>query len=67
MVMGLRRSIIPTTQQMVMGFILCQSLTNFYLSVDLIRLDQRTRNVVILAGEEIQIAIYPNGRWRFEI
>ncbi|MGV0024331.1 DUF6888 family protein [Phormidesmis priestleyi] len=59
--------IIPTAQQTLMCFILCQSLTSFYLSVDLVRLDRRTQNIVILAGEEIQIQIYPNGRWRFEV
>ena len=42
-------------------------LTNFYLSVDLVRLDRRTKNIVILAGEEIRISIYLNGHWRFEV
>jgi hypothetical protein len=34
-----------------------------YLSVDLVRLDKRTGNVVLLIGEEIEIEIKPNGRW----
>lgn len=36
-----------------------------YLSIDLVRLDQRTGNAIILSGEEILIEIYPNGNWRF--
>ncbi len=36
-----------------------------YLSVDMVRLDERTGNVIILPGEEILIEIYPNGNWRF--
>nr|WP_265579704.1 hypothetical protein [Plectonema radiosum] len=36
-----------------------------YFSVDMVRLDERTGNAIILAGEEIVIEIYPNGNWRF--
>jgi hypothetical protein len=32
---------------------------------DLVTLDRRTENVIILAREEINIKIEPNGRWRF--
>ena len=54
-----------TTQQAFRCFQLCQNLTNMYFSVDMVRLDERTGNVIILAGEEILIEIYPNGNWRF--
>jgi len=50
-----------------MCFILCQSLTALYLPVDLVRFDRRGSNIVILAGQEIQISIAQNGRWRFEV
>jgi hypothetical protein len=56
---------LPTTQQALRCFQLCQNLTNLYLSVDLVRLDQRTGHVIILSGEEILIEIYQNGNWRF--
>ncbi len=44
---------------------LCQSLTNTFTAIFIIRLDERTENVFILAGDNIQIEIYRNGRWRF--
>ena len=55
----------PTTKQALRCFELCQNLTGMYLSVDMVRLDQRTGNVIIIAGAEILIEIYPNGNWRF--
>jgi hypothetical protein len=28
-------------------------------------LDERDRQLIILAGEELQVTITPNGKWRF--
>ncbi|MEB3189218.1 MAG: hypothetical protein VKL42_02610 [Snowella sp.] len=39
---------LPITQQALRCFQLCQNLTNLYFSVDLVRLDRRTGNVIIL-------------------
>ena len=44
---------------------LCCDLTSKYCSIDLVILDKRTGNVVILAKEEINIEIEFNGEWRF--
>ncbi|MFB2836846.1 DUF6888 family protein [Floridanema evergladense] len=55
----------PTTAQALKCFQLCCDLTSKYCSIDLITLDQRTGNVVILAREEINIEIDLNGEWRF--
>jgi hypothetical protein len=55
---------LPTTQQALRCFQLCQNLTNLSLSVDLVRLDQRTGHVIILSGEEILIEIYQKVNWR---
>jgi hypothetical protein len=44
---------------------LCCNLTNKYCSIDLVTLDGRTGNAIILAGEAINIEIEPNGKWRF--
>lgn len=55
----------PTTQQALRCFQLCQNLTTMYRSVDMVRLDERTGNAIIMTGEEILIEIYPNGNWRF--
>ncbi|NES21976.1 MAG: hypothetical protein F6K41_24395 [Symploca sp. SIO3E6] len=54
-----------TTAQALKCFQLCCDLTNKYCSIDLVILDKRTGNVIILAREEINIEIEPNGEWRF--
>jgi hypothetical protein len=38
-----------------------------YLPINLIRIDERTGNIFILAGEENIIEIYPNGKWRYVV
>jgi hypothetical protein len=52
-------------KQGITCIILCQSLTNTFTPIFIVRIDERTKNVFILAGEDIQIEIYPNGYWRF--
>ncbi|MDB9416947.1 DUF6888 family protein [Microcystis aeruginosa] len=37
--------------------------TRFYLPINLIRLDDRTKNIFMLIGEGIEIEIKPNGQW----
>ena len=56
-------NIIPTTPQIWQCFVLCYQLTKMYMPIYLVRLDQRTNNVVILASEEIKISIDQNGEW----
>ncbi|WP_442949679.1 DUF6888 family protein [Nostoc sp.] len=51
----------PTREQLKVYF----DLTKMYVSVNLATLDRRIRNVVVLAGQEIEIVIYPNGYWIF--
>ncbi len=60
-------STIPIAAQALMCFILCQRLTMFYIPLYLVCLDKPTGNVFILAGEETEILIFPNGEWRYEI
>jgi hypothetical protein len=36
-----------------------------YISVNLIRLDDRTKNIFLLAGDENEIEIFANGEWRY--
>ena len=55
----------PTTEQAFRCFQLCQQLTDRYLSIDMLRLDERTGKCIIIAGLEILIEVYPNGNWRF--
>jgi hypothetical protein len=56
---------LPTAEQSIMGVILCQSLTNTFTPVFIVRLDERTGNLFILAGDNIEIEIDRNGSWRF--
>ncbi|WP_396136585.1 DUF6888 family protein [Chamaesiphon sp. VAR_48_metabat_403] len=54
-----------TTAQAIKCFELCCELTGKYRSINLVSIDSRSSNVVILAGEEIVIEIRSNGEWRF--
>jgi hypothetical protein len=55
----------PTQEQIKTCFILCYRHTKMYLPIYLVSVDRRTKDVVILAGEETEIVIYPNGNWRY--
>ncbi|WP_416209798.1 DUF6888 family protein [Nostoc sp. LEGE 06077] len=55
----------PTSQQLQTCFILSYWITKMYVPIYMIRIDERTKNVVFLAGEETEIIIYPNGKWRY--
>ncbi|WDD35745.1 hypothetical protein PQG02_17360 [Nostoc sp. UHCC 0926] len=57
--------ILPTAEQGIRCVILCQSLTNTFTPIFIVRLDEQTGNVFILAGDNIEIEIYRNGLWRF--
>ncbi|MEH2258047.1 DUF6888 family protein [Nostoc sp.] len=55
----------PTAEQGIRCVILCQSLTNTFTPIYIVRLDEETGNVFILAGDNIEVEIYRNGLWRF--
>ena len=55
----------PTVEQLKTLFILIFWATKMYLPVFLVRIDERTKNIVILAGQENEIIIYLNGKWRY--
>ncbi|MEH2278591.1 MAG: hypothetical protein V7K40_28370 [Nostoc sp.] len=55
----------PTTAQVLKCFQLCCDLTSKYCSIDLVTLDKRTGNVIILVKQEINIEIEATGEWRF--
>lgn len=52
----------PTTAQFLALFQDSVFLTNVYASIHLVRVDERSGNLVILAGESIEIEITQNGR-----
>jgi hypothetical protein len=60
-----KEQILPTAEQGITCITLCQSITNTFVPIFVIRLDERTSNVFILAGDSMEIEIYRNGRWRF--
>lgn len=55
----------PTAEQGITCARLCQSLTNTFTPVFIVRLDERTGNLFILAGDNIEIEIDRDGSWRF--
>jgi hypothetical protein len=56
----------PTSEQNLTCFILSQNLTTLLLAIFIVRLDERTGNIYILAGEETGIVITRNGKWRYD-
>ena len=52
----------PTNEQGIELFKVCQDLTQMYLPIYLVRLDERTTRIYILAGQSFEIEILPNGR-----
>ena len=58
-----RREVCP------MPYALCPSPMHvgylMLLKKAIVRLEERTNNLYILAGEAIEIEIYPNGQWRY--
>jgi hypothetical protein len=56
----------PTAEQNLVCFILSQNLTTFLLPIFIVRQDERTGNIYILAGEETGIVINRNGKWRYD-
>nr|WP_181256695.1 hypothetical protein [Merismopedia glauca] len=44
---------------------MCLDLTGLYIPIYLVRLDERNSKLVILAGEEIEVAIALDKEWVF--
>ncbi|MBW4676346.1 MAG: hypothetical protein KME52_20720 [Desmonostoc geniculatum HA4340-LM1] len=57
--------ILPTTEQALACVRVCQMLSNLYKDIRLFRFDDRTGQVYILAGDELQIIVLSNGIWDF--
>ncbi|NET44643.1 MAG: hypothetical protein F6K15_23400 [Okeania sp. SIO2B3] len=53
----------PTQAQLLQCYILSCWVTRFYLPINLIRLDERSQNIFMLIGEDIEIEIKPSGEW----
>jgi hypothetical protein len=59
------RVIYPTEDQAQACLRVCQMLSNYYKDIKLFRFDAQIGDVYILAGDEMQIIVPPNGDWRF--
>ncbi len=51
-----------TAEQKDTLFRLCYQLTNMYLPINLVRVDERTGDIIVLAGNEFEIAISREGK-----
>lgn len=57
----MRNPLLPTYAQTLECFPVFQQLTRLYLPIYLVRLDERTDNIVIIAGEEVVMQINRDG------
>ncbi|MGG6266908.1 DUF6888 family protein [Leptolyngbya sp. AN03gr2] len=55
----------PTNAQAITCLIVCQWLSNGYRDIHLFRFNPQSGYVFILAGDEMQILVYPSGTWGF--
>ncbi|WP_414576179.1 DUF6888 family protein [Anabaena sp. CCY 9402-a] len=62
----MKNPVYPTTEQTITCFILSQNVTSLFLPIFIVRIDERTGNIYILAGEETGILITRDGKWRYE-
>ncbi|MCC5607174.1 hypothetical protein LC612_10325 [Nostoc sp. CHAB 5834] len=51
----------PTPKQAISAIRVCAQLTRVDKGIDLVRLDERTRNVYILANNSIEAEVTPTG------
>ncbi|MEH1925237.1 DUF6888 family protein [Nostoc sp.] len=51
----------PTPKQAISAIRVCAQLTRVYKGIDLVRLDERTKNVYILANNSIEAEVTPTG------
>lgn len=56
---------LPTSEQIKTCFVLSVGVTKMYQSINLIRVDERTKEIYFLVGEEIELVIFENGNWSF--
>jgi hypothetical protein len=57
---------LPTPAQTLECFRVCYYLTEMYQPLYIVRLDERTNEIVIVAGQEIAISIDREGKRRVE-
>jgi hypothetical protein len=58
-------TILPTSEQALKCVYLCQALTTVYRPIYMVRLDERTGKIFIIAGNDIEILISRDGNWEY--
>ncbi|GAA6622424.1 DUF6888 family protein [Scytonema sp. NUACC26] len=56
----------PTPEQKDELFRLSYLLTNMYIPINLVRVDQRTGRLIILAGSELEIIVTKQGKVAYD-
>ncbi|MBA3922445.1 MAG: hypothetical protein H0X31_12400 [Nostocaceae cyanobacterium] len=51
----------PTPEQAIASIRICAQLTRVYKQIDLVRLDERTLNIYILARDSLEAEVTPTG------
>jgi hypothetical protein len=66
-IVGVYRSLTvePTTEQLKAFYTRCVSASNMFLTINVVRMDERTNRIYVLMGNDVQIEIYPNGKVTF--
>jgi hypothetical protein len=57
--------LLPTSAQTLECFRICQQITQMFLPINIVRLDERTNEIFILAGNEILVLINRQGETRY--
>ncbi len=52
-------------EQAIKSVQICQNFSDLYQDIVLFRFDQVKGEIYILAGENIEVIIYPDGNWEF--
>ena len=55
----------PTVEQALESVYVCQMLSNLLRNIELFRFDERTKEIFIIAGDELQVVIPSTGTWQF--
>jgi hypothetical protein len=56
---------LPTNDQAQACLRVCQMLSGYFRDIQLFRFDEQTKIIFIFAGEELQIIVDAQGKWRF--
>lgn len=62
----MQQSMEPTAEQKTAMYRICQQLTKMYTPIYLVTADKRTGDLIIIAGEETEISISPEGKVSYE-